>query len=345
MTTPDTVAPWDTDDAASERAADFFARRRFGEWSEADQAEFDAWLAESTLHRVAYLRLESAAAHTEHLVAFDPREFGQGMRQDRYSLLPTRRFTLSFLAAAAIASFAVYGIPFVKSLLAPPDRMFSTDVGGRTMLKFQDGTEVELNTNTVMRFRMTTAERTVWLERGEAWFHVAHDAAKPFTVVIGTHRVVDVGTEFVVRRDDRQVEVALLNGQAVLKTQGTASTMLTPGDDAVATPVSVSVTRKTPQELADELAWRRGMLVFRNRRLADVAREINRYNSTKLVIADPSVAGIKISTDLRATDYEGFVRVAETALNLRADREGDEILISRGRHGESRSAASIRRRR
>ena len=48
--------------------------------------------------------------------------------------------------------------------------------------------------------------------------------------------------------------------------------MLKPGDDALATPVSLTVTRKTPQELANALAWRRGMLVFRNTRLADVVR-------------------------------------------------------------------------
>lgn len=342
MTGPDPVSHWEMGDAASERAADFFARRRFGAWSDQDQNELDAWLAESALHHVAWLRLEGAVARTAHLVAFDPREFGQAEHGRRASILRPR-FVIPLLVAASVALIAALGAPFVVQWLTPPDRTFSTDIGGRTTLKFADGTEVELNTDTSMRFRMTTAERTVWLDKGEAWLHVAHDAAKPFTLIVGTHRVVDLGTEFVVRRDDQNVEVALLNGRAMLKTQGTATTMLAPGDDALATSESTSVRKMTPQDLADELAWRRGMLVFRNKSLADVARELNRYNATKLVIADASIAGIRISTSLRADDYEGFVRVAEMALNLRANREGNEILISRGQRDETKKAAHLKR--
>ena len=109
--------------------------------------------------------------------------------------------------------------------------------------------------------------------------------------------------------------------------------------DAVATPVSLSVTKKTPQELADELAWRRGMLVFRNTRLADVVREFNRYNTTKLVIADPSIADVKISAELKTDDYEDFLQLARDVLKLRVDREGNDILISRGPREKTKRAA------
>jgi transmembrane sensor len=190
---------------------------------------------------------------------------------------------------------------------------------------------------------MTGEERTVWLEKGEAWFHVSHNAANPFNVVVGRHRVTDLGTEFVVRRGSDRMEVSLLNGRATLSTEGAQIATLVPGDDAIATPVSMSITRKTLQELADELAWRRGVLVFRNAKLSDVVREFNRYNTTKLVIVDPGIAGVKISTDLKANDYESFVQLAEVALNLRADRKGDEILISRRAQGHTNRAAGLKR--
>ncbi len=325
------ISAW-THDPISERAADFLERRRFEEWSETDQAELDAWLAESALHRVAYLRLEGAAAYAEHLTTvhlFKPYKKPPEPASRSDGKFRHRRFLLPLLAAASIALFAALGIPFVMSLLQPPDRNFSTDVGGRTLVKFADGTEIELNTDTAMRFRMTTAERTVWLDKGEAWFRVAHNAENPFTVIVGNHRVTDLGTEFLVRRNVGRIEVALVNGRAMLNTKGTPTTMLAPGDDAVATPVSVSVTRKTAQQLADELAWRRGVLVFRNTRLADVVREFNRYNQIKLVIADPSIADVKIYAELKTSDFEAFLNLAQTVLNLRADREGNEILISR----------------
>ena len=41
-----------------ERAALWRARQEQPEWSHADQAALDAWLEESTAHRVAWLRME-----------------------------------------------------------------------------------------------------------------------------------------------------------------------------------------------------------------------------------------------------------------------------------------------
>ena len=46
--------------AIEARVADFLQRRRLSRWTEADTLELDAWLAESTAHRVAYLRFKKA---------------------------------------------------------------------------------------------------------------------------------------------------------------------------------------------------------------------------------------------------------------------------------------------
>ena len=41
-------------------AADWLARRDRGEWSPSQQQALEAWLAQSTRHRVEFLRLEAA---------------------------------------------------------------------------------------------------------------------------------------------------------------------------------------------------------------------------------------------------------------------------------------------
>ena len=341
MNTPEPAMPWEADDAISRRAADYFQRRRFWDWSESDQAELDAWLAESFLHRVAYLRVEGIVARTAELAALDSSEAAGDAAVAR-SRFPYRRFLLPLLVAASVALFAGYGIPFVTSLLQPPDRIDSTDVGGRTILSFADRTQIELNTNTAVRLRMTTAERIVWLEKGEAWFHVTHDAAHPFTVIVGGHRITDLGTEFLVRRDADNVDVTLLTGRASLSTEGTQTATLNPGEEAVATPATLSITRKTPEELADELAWRRGVLVFRDTRLADAVREINRYNTIKLVIADPSIADVRFNGKVKNDDLEDFLDLAQVAMKLRTDRQGNDIFLSRAVPGKAGRAAHAR---
>lgn len=324
----------DEDDAISLQAADYFQRRRFWDWTDADQAELDAWLAQSLWHRAAYLRLEGIAAQAGKLAAHRPR--GLIRRVDVRNLY--RTFVVPVLAAASIVLGAIVGYPYVLQLFETPIHISSTDVGGRTLLSFPDQTQIELNTDTVLRYRMSTVERTVWLDKGEAWFHVRHNAANPFTVIIGTHRLTDIGTEFDVRRGTSGVEVALLNGRAALATEGAQTATLAPGDDAVATRLTIAVTHKTQQQLADELAWRSGLLVFREARLADAIAEFNRYTQTKFVIADPAIAGLKFSADIRADNYDGFLLVVQTMLGIRADRQGDTILLAMGDKQKHRKA-------
>jgi transmembrane sensor len=234
-----------------------------------------------------------------------------------------------FLTAAGLAAIAVAVYVALPYLLTPADRAFTTDVGGRALIKFSDGTEVELNTDSAVRYRMTTAERTVWLDRGEAYFHVAHDASHPFMVIAGNRRIIDLGTEFLVRRESKGLEVALLKGRAALSAEGTQTAMLTPGDEVFATPFASALTHKTQQELADETAWRKGILVFRQTKLADAVSEVNRYSKTKLVITDPAVANMTIGGAFKTDSLAGFLQAMQTVLKLKLAYRGTDIMLAR----------------
>ena len=172
--------------------------------------------------------------------------------------------------AAAFALVALSGIAASYLFLKPSERIYTTDVGGRELITFADGTQIELNTDTVLRARMTTDQRTVWLDRGEAYFRVKHDAAHPFVVFAGAHRVTDVGTEFLMRRDPGRLEVTLVEGSAQFGAgdgqRQSVPLLLAPGDDVVATAQSMSVTKKPSRDVANALGWRQGVLVFKHTR-------------------------------------------------------------------------------
>ena len=211
------------------RAAEWIERRNFGEWNEADQAALDAWIEESVVHRVAFVRLDTGWQQTERLVALRPFKANEPE--------PRGRKGIFIGVAAALAIAAMLGITGMHYLAAPRDRIYATGVGGHEVIAFADGSKIELNTDTVLRARMTTKERTVWLDKGEAYFRVRHNAANPFVVIASGHRVTDLGTRFLVRRDRDQLEVALLEGRVRFGAAGAhaQSALLTPGDDVVAT--------------------------------------------------------------------------------------------------------------
>lgn len=328
MTTRTPQPAADSHDAIAKQARYYFERRRFGEWSENDQAQLAAWLDESFLHRAAYLRLEGAAAYTDHLAAvhiFNVAETSAEPAKREWK----RWLIFPALAAASLALIAAIGVLYLHAPTEPPIRAFATNVGGRAALKFGDGTEIELNTDTAVRYRMTSDQRIVWLDRGEAYFRVKHDAANPFSVIAAGHRITDLGTEFLVRDEKEGVDVALIKGSAQLRSEapGSSETTLKLGDEAIATPQSTVITRKTLAELSDELAWRQGILVFRKTRLSDAVREFNRYNDTKLVVGDPSIANLTFSAEIKTNRYDDFLRLAQSVLNLRVIRAGNTITI------------------
>ncbi|HEV2561802.1 MAG TPA: FecR domain-containing protein [Rhizomicrobium sp.] len=309
----------------AEAAARLLRRNESVNWGETEQSELDAWLAQSLAHRVAYLRLDAAWSSADRLAALHPAP----------EQVPARPWSWPILLRIAAALIVAAGLSTAASRIftQPPERTFATPVGGRETISFSDGSKIELNTDTVLRARMTTGERIVWLDKGEAYFYIKHDAARPFSVMADGHRITDLGTSFLVRRDSGSLEVALVEGRARVESETmvmpSQSALLAPGDVVLATANSMSMEKKSSNDLADALAWRRGIIVFHRTQLADVAREYNRYNRTKLVIADAALAHRTISASLPATDLNAFARVARNFFGLRVERSGDEIVISR----------------
>ena len=311
----------------AERAADWAQRRHFWAWSDADQAELDAWLAQSMAHRVAYWRLNATVDRTERLTALRPALPGQTRFWQRRGWLMTFRAVAALVAVAALGALATEY--FSKS--AP--QVFATTVGGREVIRLKDGTQIELNTDTVLKIAADTGARDVTLEKGEAYFQVKHDAAHPFSVTVGNHRVVDLGTRFLVRKDEGVLEVSLLEGRArfdaaAAQTHGSSIDMK-PGDVVVAKGGAIRLTRRPERAITNQLGWRSGVIVFDSTALANAAAEFNRYGGKRLVIADSAASRLKIEGTFQLNNVEAFADAVQVAFGLHVETRPDEIRISR----------------
>jgi transmembrane sensor len=71
------------------------------------------------------------------------------------------------------------------------------------------------------------------------------------------------------------------------------------------------------------------MLVFHETSLADAAAQFNRYNETKIVIADPRASRETINGKLPTNDLEEFERMARNIFGLRAEKRGNELVLTR----------------
>jgi len=329
MSSPNEEPRWDKNSREIQaRAAAWIEERESEDWSDVRQPEFDAWIAESPTHLVAFLRAETVWKHADRLRALS----SAGPMRPNAAGTSTRKATFLKIAAAfAIVSLA--GTGAFTLLQSPKGQTYSTTIGGRETLTLDDGSQIELNTNTSVRVAYEGGHRNVWLDKGEAYFNVVHNPARPFVVTLGNRRVTDLGTKFFVRRDQDRIQVALVEGKArfdaALEPAPSQQTVLTPGDIVTATVESVSLKREPSRNLSNQLGWRRGMLVFDHATLADVANEYNRYNRTKLVVAGAEAQRLTISGTLPATDLGAFTRLATKFFNLHVERHEKEIVVSR----------------
>src|SRR6185437_14679542 len=258
--------------------------------------------------------MEAAWSRTERLTALRPQP---APRSRTFAFF---RVAAATLTVSAIAAGAWYAIPRETGVT------YATSIGGHESIMLADGSRIELNTDSAIRLADSAHARNIWLEKGEAYLQVTHDAARPLTVFVGNRRVVDIGTKFVVKRGENRLEVSVLEGRVSLDAdQGSANEkpmLLKEGDTAVASASGVSLLRKPARKLADELGWRRGVIVFDNTALGDAAEQVSRYNAVKVEVRDAKLARLPVTGTVSSTDPKEFLRMARIVFGLRAEKTG-----------------------
>lgn len=318
-----------------EAAARWLMRRDESDWRAEDQAALDAWLDQSMAHKAAFWRLEHGWRQADRLGSLGG------------AVMPTATpwFDRAWRPMAIAASIALVVLTAVflraPSLTAPvqvAQQTFVTPVGGHQRVPLEDGSEIELNTGTVLRAAVSGDSRQVWLDRGEAYFEVKHSDRIPFIVYAGPRTVTVLGTKFSVRRDGDKVTVSVVEGRVRVAEEGaetpgrevsvTSSATVTTGDVAIGEGRSTLVATRSPERVANALAWRDGMLSFDQTSLGDVAAEFNRYNQRKLVIVDAEAASIRIGGTFQASNVDAFSRLLRDAYGLRVEGGDREVKIS-----------------
>ncbi len=317
------------------RAADWVAERDRGDGflSSGRQAELDDWLCASTAHRVAFLRLDQAWQRADRLRALQaaapavkvpaptPRQTPQAVGWAWLARQPVHRAVVGMSLAAVL----VLGVTFSRG---PATSNYATERGERELVTLADGSRLTLNTATQLRTAVTAQTRQVWLESGEAFFDVAHDAKRPFVIHAGKQTVTVLGTKFSLYRDGEQLRVEVLEGRVQVQTDQSQPTVLTHADAALADAGGVLVTKQSQQQLTASLGWLQGKLVFDEVSLGEAARQFNRYGSKQLVIKDETAANIRIGGVFDAANVEAFARLVHAGFGLEVQVKGEEIQVS-----------------
>ena len=330
-----------------EVAADWFARRRSGHMTAHELREMQAWI-DADLENDAAFRRVARAWEFAREIASDPEILA--IRESARNNHPARIRALKYagLAFASLASLVVaawFGFPAatLQDLFSKPYvEQFHTAIGEIETIKLPDGSLVSLDTNTIMRVRETAGQRSIALLRGQAFFRIAKDAARPFVVSVNGNDVTATGTMFDVRVDPDRFNVTLVEGHVIVGAPGAANEeqrtamvagwQLTTWKNGERTLKPVNLTSE-----AHQLGWMDGRLTFIATPIGEVAAEMNRY-STKKIVVEPPVAGIPIDGVFRTGDADGFVKLvtAYRFARVLSDTQTEIVLGAPGKKSHRR---------
>jgi len=250
---------------------------------------------------------------------------------------PARRWRTFALSAAAAAVLMV-GVSLVwhstrsggYSQPSAAARTYATAVGTRDSVRLPDGTRIVLapETRLIVAAGYGDVVREIEL-RGEAYFDVRHDAARPFLVRAGGAAIRDLGTTFTVRAiADQGVRVVVTSGSVSLGTLPAAAdraAVLQAGDVGSLGADGPALVERGGASEADT-AWTRGRLVFREASVATVRSELRRWYGVDLVV-DSSFATRHLSMTFDGEPVDRVLQVIALSLGAEVERRGDTAVV------------------
>lgn len=222
------------------------------------------------------------------------------------------------LAAGAVAAAAALVLLPIMQPAPPVVTVVETTSGESREVPLADGSIINAGAQSVLWATLSDDSREVTLERGEAFFRVAKDPARPFTVKAGATSVAAVGTAFNVRRAGERVVIGVsegivkvdahIAGEAVMRTARLSAGQQLSIDAADGGARVVNV------DVSSIAAWRQGLLLYRSEPLRSVIADVDRYSARDIVIADPQVADLRVIGTVFANDVDSWLQSLETAL-------------------------------
>ena len=321
----------------SDEAAAWVVRVQSDGATEVDWLALEGWLAQSLLHRAAFdeaealwweygdrapdLRASTQSLPSDNVISLN------AQREANWTLARSWQPAMAIAASIAVAWLGIWLIqPF-----APAPRVYVTQIGQRQEITLADGSRVLLNSGSKLVARVDPRHRNVTLEKGEAVFDVAKDHAHPFVAAVGDQNVTVVGTELDILRFGGRDVITVNRGIVSVApshvSEGQA-VRLTHGDQLnhVEGEATSDVFRVASE---DVLSWRDGYVVYTNRTLPEIAKDLNRYFTVPIRIEE-SAAGLTFSGALRIDNENDVIRTLEGFLPVKVVRTEKEIVI--GRH-------------
>jgi transmembrane sensor len=340
----------DTEREAIETAASEWLAKRDRGFSPAESRAFARWRATDMRHDELVTELESVWGALDDLAAAKKQQpaGGAGVAPPAIPAMPvlaavTKRprpvlaqwWPALGLAAAVAVFLGVSSWRHVSSnrsdtTASAAAARYVTAVGERRKVPLSDGSELVLNTDSALTVRYSNRQRAIILERGEAFFNVSKDPARPFIVEAHGTQARAVGTAFLVRLHATETEIVVTEGRVAFGATDGAPAVVTEnaqGRFSFGSKAPPHVAFLGAEVTARRVAWQSGQLEFLDTPLSDVVAEFNRYHRRQFVLGDPATEAVRVGGLFQIENVDGFMQLLDTGFGIKVVRQDAHIVV------------------
>jgi len=164
-----------------------------------------------------------------------------------------------------------------------------TTSGQKSTIMLSDGSKVTLNSASVIKYpkQFSVNSRTIQLD-GEAFFEVAKDQSRPFTVIANQVSTTALGTSFNIKSSVKGLKVSLATGKVVVsnaKSKRDKKYFLTSGE-AVSFNHSDGRVLQSTFDFKKDLLWKEGVLYFDNAEFNEMMQKLESWYGVSIEVQE-----------------------------------------------------------
>lgn len=318
-----------------DQIADIIARKFQGTATQQDLAELQQWLDASKANRFEFEQLQVIWNKGEEMfqtttfktdIAWEKVDKTIRSNEKRAMVFPVKRLAIAVTMLAAVFTawyFWQSGDSSMQIVKAGT---------GSSSVTLPDGTAVVLRKGSTIQYATAFSGpvRRVQL-KGEAWFQVQPDSKHPFVISTDHSTIKVLGTSFLVHSTDNGDEVIVSTGKVSMsgKQIEGKQVILTAGQRAVL--ANGDLLQQTVSD-SNYLAWKTGVLDFKNTPLPDVLEELSDYYDLQLSIPDtllPAVQMLNINARFQQQPINQVLEEIRLTTGLQTKQEAGRIIFFR----------------
>lgn len=219
----------------------------------------------------------------------------------------------------------LFAIPVVLGILAP-EQSYTAARGENRAIVLADGSNLHLSGGSRLSVRMTPWAREVRMETGEAYFDVAHERFRSFSVDAGSASITVLGTAFDVdMMAEGTREVRVYRGFVKVEARGTRWRL--PAGSGLS--VSKDGVQRFDNVQGARPGWIDGWFDAQDTALARLLDRINRTSDRPVVLADPMLGALRVTGRFRTGETRELLKTLAAVHDLRWEEESSRYILSR----------------